>query len=73
MGKYRWRTSLRSSLPFWCMTFLPQGRRDCGDHEWYRSAENLYLCYHCRVGVRTTRPDHWPAAPPPANVTDNEI
>ncbi|BFU43918.1 hypothetical protein [Krasilnikovia sp. MM14-A1004] len=65
MGKYRLRTNLRSRLPAWCLAFLPKGGRDCGEHEWYKSADNEYHCYHCRVGVRTTRPDHWPASPPP--------
>lgn len=37
MGRYRWRTTLRSILPAWCMTLLPKGSRDCGDHEWYRA------------------------------------
>ena len=56
MGRYRWRTRLRSNLPFWCGTLLPKGSHDCGDHEWHKSAETLYHCYHCHAGVRTTPP-----------------
>lgn len=57
MGRYRWRTTLRSTLPAWCMTLLPKGQHDCGDHDWYKSAENLYHCYHCRPGTRTSPSD----------------
>jgi hypothetical protein len=38
---------------------FPKGKKDCGDHEWYKSAENLYLCYHCEVGVRHDEPTDW--------------
>ena len=47
MAKYRWRTRLRVILPFWCMALVPKGRQDCGAHEWYRSDETRYRCYHC--------------------------
>lgn len=52
MAKYRWRTKLRSTLPAWCMRLLPKGRRDCGDHDWYKSTGNLYRCYHCQPGAK---------------------
>jgi hypothetical protein len=61
MGRYRWRTTLRSILPAWCMTLLPKGSRDCGDHEWYRSGEDLYRCYHCRPGARDSSPGRRPS------------
>ncbi|GID98303.1 hypothetical protein Adi01nite_77150 [Amorphoplanes digitatis] len=73
MGKYRWRTKLRSILPAWCVNFAAKGGRDCGDHEWYKSAENLYHCYRCQVGVRTTPPEHRQAQAPPANPTSNKV
>jgi hypothetical protein len=23
--------------------------RDCGDHDWYRSEDDVWHCYHCRA------------------------
>jgi len=61
MARYRWRTRIRRLLPFALMRLAPKGARDCGDHEWYRSTDETYLCYHCVVGVRhggPGRPGH---------------
>ena len=58
MAKYRWRTRLRVVLPYWCMALFPKGTQDCGAHEWYRSDETRYHCYHCTAV--TSRP---PATP----------
>ncbi len=29
-----------------------QGRKDCGEHEWYKSTEDWDACYHCEAGGR---------------------
>ncbi len=52
MGKYRWRTAARRRLPWALVGMFPKGRRDCGDHEWYRQDEEFLRCYHCQVGVK---------------------
>ena len=57
MARYRWRTSLRTTLPFWCLPLLPKAGKDCGDHEWYHAEKDVYRCYHCTVGVH-----HQPSA-----------
>lgn len=57
MARYRLRTRIRRLLPFALIGLLPKGKKDCGDHEWYRSTHELYLCYHCVVGIRRDRPD----------------
>ncbi|GLW33651.1 hypothetical protein Areg01_65890 [Actinoplanes regularis] len=59
MAKYRLRTNIRKHVPFFMIDLFPKGKKDCGDHEWYRSAEDLYLCYHCEVGVRHDEPTDW--------------
>lgn len=51
-GRYRWRTALRTRLPRWAVGLAPKGRKDCGDHDWYRSDPDTWRCYHCRAGVR---------------------
>ncbi len=51
-GRYRWRTWLRSRFPYWLSDRIPKGARDCGKHEWYRSDEEYFRCYHCEVGVQ---------------------
>lgn len=50
-GKYRNRTALRERVPESLAAMIPKGRHDCGDHEWYKSAESTWRCYHCVVGV----------------------
>ncbi len=55
MSRYRARTWLRESVPFFGR-LVPPGNRDCGDHEWYRADEATDRCWHCRVGVRPHRP-----------------
>jgi hypothetical protein len=52
MGRYRVRTWLRGRLPEPLFRLFPKGQHDCGDHEWYRSTEDLDRCYHCEVGVK---------------------
>jgi ribosomal protein L37AE/L43A len=50
-GKYRYGTALREHLPEVLAARIPQGRHDCGDHEWYKSAESTWRCYHCELGI----------------------
>lgn len=51
-GKYRWRTRLRSVLPYRPPLYqlVPKGGKDCGNHQWYREEGRTWRCYHCRVG-----------------------
>jgi hypothetical protein len=52
--RYRWRTALRSKLP-WILVnrgVAAKGRKDCGEHEWYNHDDAEDHCYHCTVGVR---------------------
>lgn len=30
---------------------MPKGRCDCGEHEWYKAAEQTWRCYYCEQGV----------------------
>jgi hypothetical protein len=48
-GRYRWRTCLRGLLPYRPPLYelVPNGRGDCGNHEWYRHDETTLHCYHC--------------------------
>lgn len=55
-GRYRWRTWLRGVLPYGLALRIPKGRADCGAHEWYRSDEHTWCCYHCEVGVTHVSP-----------------
>lgn len=55
-GKYRYRTALRERLPEQFAGLIPKGRNDCGDHEWYKSAEDAWRCYHCQPGLTHTVP-----------------
>ncbi len=55
-GRYRWRTRLRGVLPYGLALRIPKGRVDCGAHEWYRSDERTWRCYHCEVGVTHVSP-----------------
>lgn len=55
-GKYRIRTWLRGNLPGRLSDLFPKGRGDCGSHEWYRSDENTWRCYHCEAGVSERYP-----------------
>lgn len=48
-GKYRYRTRLRELLPWGELYPLVPKGRDCGDHDWYRSTDRVWRCYHCRV------------------------
>ncbi len=51
--RYRWRTRLRTMLPYRVALKIPKGARDCGSHDWYMSSDEHDLCYHCRVGRRS--------------------
>ena len=53
-GRYRWRTRLRRQLPWFLVNLgvARKGRRDCGEHDWYKSTDHEDHCYHCEVGVR---------------------
>ncbi|GEM_PF-3940400 len=55
-GKYRHRTALRENLPESLAALLPKGGHDCGDHEWYKAAEQTWRCYHCVPGITHTVP-----------------
>jgi hypothetical protein len=54
-GRYRWRTRLRPHLPWFVINLnvAAKGRRDCGNHAFYKSTDDLDRCYHCEVGQRT--------------------
>ncbi|MEA2495761.1 MAG: hypothetical protein QOJ29_3672 [Thermoleophilaceae bacterium] len=53
-GRYRWRTRIRHRLPWFLVNLgvAAKGKRDCGDHEWYRENAATARCYHCEPGVR---------------------
>src|ERR1017187_5936692 len=34
-GRYRWRTRLRGTLPWFVVRWIPKGSGDCGNHQWY--------------------------------------
>jgi hypothetical protein len=65
-GRYRWRTALRSRLPFVLIRLVPKGRHDCGNHEWYRSQLDFDRCYHCQLGLRSSAPVASGRAPEPS-------
>ncbi len=48
-GKYRWRTRLRTHLPFALLWLSPPGRGDCGNHEWHNVDYVIDRCYHCQA------------------------
>jgi len=49
--RYRWRTRLRTLVPFFAIDLLPKGNTDCGRHEWYGHDADTFYCYHCTVGI----------------------
>lgn len=53
--RYRTRIWLREHLPEPVARFFPPGRRDCGEHEWFRVDEATDRCWHC-----TTERPHQP-------------
>ena len=57
MAKYRLRTRIRKLLPFALIGLAPKGKKDCGDHDWYRHTKDTWHCYHCVVGVRHDTPE----------------
>jgi hypothetical protein len=48
--RYRLRTALRRHLPWNLVWLAPKGKDDCGAHEWYREAGEIWRCYHCKAG-----------------------
>ncbi|MBA2505432.1 MAG: hypothetical protein H0V29_05735 [Thermoleophilaceae bacterium] len=56
-GRYRTRTRIRGRLPVALLGLSPKGRKDCGDHEWYRQDDSTARCYHCEVGELEVGPD----------------
>jgi hypothetical protein len=50
-GKYRLRTALREALPQRLAVLIAKGSDDCGNHEWYKSEERTWRCYHCTPGI----------------------
>jgi hypothetical protein len=58
--RYHWRTRMRRRLPWFLVNrgLVAKGRKDCRDHEWYKSTDDEDRCYHCEVGVR--RPSGFP-------------
>jgi len=67
MGRYRWRTRVRSRLPWFLLDrgVAAKGRRDCGEHDWYNANGGVERCYHCALGERPYDPAHF--LPPVAN------
>ena len=64
-GRYRWRGRIRRHLP-WALISLglaAKGKRDCGNHEWYKQSDEVDRCYHCEVGER--RPSQFVDRAPP--------
>jgi hypothetical protein len=51
-GKYRWRYSLRTLMPWSMVEFFPKGKRDCGNHIFYKDTDEVDRCLYCRVGER---------------------
>jgi hypothetical protein len=69
-GRYRWRTRFRRQLPWFLVNrgVARKGRRNCGDHHWYKSSAKEDHCYHCVVGVR--RPSGFPDSPNPQGLVE---
>ena len=46
---------MRRALPWFLidMGVAAKGRRDCGNHDWYRQHDDFWRCYHCEVGEFT--------------------
>jgi hypothetical protein len=62
-GKYRIRKAIRARLP-WFLVHLgvaAKGKHDCGNHDWYKSSDEVDRCYYCDVGER--RPSQIPRRP----------
>lgn len=58
MNRYRWRTRMRRHMPWAFNRFVPKGKRDCGDHEWYNADDSIERCYHC-IAERPYDPAHF--------------
>ncbi len=65
-GRYRLRTMLRASLPYFVSDRIPKGPRDCGKHDWYRQDAHTDACYHCQVGHRVRPSEAEPQREPAA-------
>jgi len=53
-GPYRWRTWLRTHLPWFLINFgIASKGKDCeaagGRHEWYNNDGESSGCYHCKI------------------------
>ena len=53
-GPYRWRTVVRSILPWWLINRgVAEKGKNCeeagGVHEWYNVDNSNSGCYHCQV------------------------
>jgi hypothetical protein len=61
---------LRRRLPWFLVNrgVAGKGRRDCGDHDWYKSSQEEDDCYHCEVGVR--RPTGFPDSANPEGLVE---
>jgi len=59
-GRFRWRTKIRRSLPWFLVDrgIASKGTTDCGDHDWYNADGVVEHCYHCTVGLRPYDPAH---------------
>ncbi len=59
-GRFRLRTRLRRRLPAFLVDLgvAAKGTTDCGNHDWYKAADEEDHCYRCVVGVR--RPSQFP-------------
>lgn len=54
--RYRRRTQLRGVLPAFMAARIPKGAHDCGEHEFYLAAGDLWRCYHCEPGLSVRDP-----------------
>ncbi|MFI6761072.1 hypothetical protein ACIBF5_18240 [Micromonospora sp. NPDC050417] len=63
-GRFRWRTKIRTSLPWFLVNrgLAGKGTADCGDHEWYNADGEVECCYHCAAGRRPYDPTHFAPA-----------
>lgn len=55
-GRYRFRTWVRTKLPFALLSLSPPGAGDCGRHQWHNVDGVVERCYHCGA-LQPTRPE----------------
>lgn len=55
MLRARWRRWIRGRTPnfLYDRGLVVPKVVDCGDHEWYRSTDEMQACYHCDVTPRS--------------------